>query len=472
MIILVTYFNKVIKFKQMGKRFVNSISFLVIGCLFVFTNCSDSNDDIVESKILESPIASAATNITSSSFTANWTRVYQADGYEIDVSKSENFGSFLTGYNAKLITGLNNEVLNLEKATNYYYRVRAVNSNSKSKNSGVIHAITLDENGSGPTTSLKSAATTFSVGTITRSAWVNSGGQHAEILKQEFNNLTSEYEMKMNVMYPSEGNYDFSAADAIVEFALANDMNVHGHALIWHNATPSWVENFSGTDAEFEAMVEDYITTTVTRYKGKVRSWDVVNEGINDSNGSLRQTVFSQKMGDDYISKCFKFARNADPDVLLFYNDYSVVSNETKQTAIFDLIDDMKTNNVPIDGVGFQMHIDYRSPSTSQMEAAIDKAVERDLKLHFSELDIRANPNGDQSSLTSDRAEAQKAKYKEVVKIYNSIPLDNKFAITVWGVRDNESWLIDFWGNPEWPLLFDASYNKKPAYYGYLEGLQ
>ena len=324
--------------------------------------------------------------------------------------------------------------------------------------------------GSGGTESLKAAATTFSVGTITRSSWVTSGGQHTNILKQEFNNLTSEYEMKMNIMYPSEGSYDFSAADAIVGFAQANDMNVHGHALIWHNATPSWVENFSGTDAEFEAMVKEYITTTLNRYKGKVRSWDVVNEALEDGSGHpLRNSVFKQKMGDDYIKKCFQFARDADPDVLLFYNDYNMASSPSKRAAMFALVDNLGDL---CDGVGAQMHISYNGPSASNIQAVADGTVSRGLKLHFAELDIRANPNGDQSSLTSQRSEEQKAKYKEVVEIYNSIPLDNKFALTVWGVRDNESWLIDFWGNPEWPLLFDSNYNKKPAYYGYLEGLQ
>lgn len=323
---------------------------------------------------------------------------------------------------------------------------------------------------SGGVESLKAAATTFAVGNITRSSWVTGGGKYVELLKNEFNSLTSEYEMKMNIMYPSQDSYDFSAADAIVGFAQANDMYVHGHALIWHNATPDWVENFAGTDAEFEAMVKEYITTTVTRYKGKVRSWDVVNEALEDGSGHpLRNSVFRQKMGDDYIKKCFQFARDADPNVLLFYNDYNMASSSTKRDAMFKLVDGLGDL---IDGVGGQMHISYDGPSSSQIQSFADGVVSRNLKLHFAELDIRANPDNSLTSLTDSRAEAQKAKYKEVVSIYNSIPSDSKFALTVWGVRDNESWLIDFWGNPDWPLLFDASYNKKPAYYGYLEGLQ
>jgi len=319
---------------------------------------------------------------------------------------------------------------------------------------------------------LKESATTFAVGMITRASYINGGGQHTEILKDEFSSVTSEYEMKMNIMYPSQGTYNFNAADAIVNFAVANNIHVHGHALIWHGATPDWVTNFSGTDAEFEAMVEDYITTTVTRYKGKVRSWDVVNEAIDDGSGNLlRNSVFRQKMGNDYIQKCFQWARNADPNAILFYNDYNIAISSSKRAAIFDLVDDL--GNL-IDGVGAQMHISYNEPLAHDIQAVVDGTVSRGLKLHFSELDIRTNPEQDANltSLSSTKANLQQVKYKEVVQIYNSIPLDNKFALTVWGLRDNESWLLNFLGVPDWPLLFDEDYNKKRAYQGFLEGLQ
>jgi endo-1,4-beta-xylanase len=323
-----------------------------------------------------------------------------------------------------------------------------------------------------PLETLKESATTFAVGMITRASSINEGGQHTQLLKDEFSSVTSEYEMKMNVMYPSQGTYNFNAADAILNFAVANNIYVHGHALIWHGATPDWVTNFSGTDAEFEAMVEEYITTTVTRYKGKIRSWDVVNEAIDDGSGNpLRNSVFRQKMGNDYIKKCFQWARNADPDAILFYNDYNIATSSSKRAAIFDLVDGL--GNL-IDGVGAQMHISFNNPLANDIQAVIDGTVARGLKLHFSELDIRTNTEQDATltSLSSAKATQQQAKYKEVVQIYNSIPLDNKFALTVWGLRDNESWLLNFWGVSDWPLLFDKDYNKKRAYQGFLEGLQ
>lgn len=315
---------------------------------------------------------------------------------------------------------------------------------------------------------LKDAADNFSIGMAVKSNLLD--GRHGEILEREFNNLTAEFEMKMNIMYPSQGNYDFTTADAIVDYGIANDMDIHGHTLIWHNATPDWVENFSGTDQEFEAMIKDYITTVLTRYTGKVRSWDVVNEAVEDGNNELRNSVFRRRMGDDYIEKCYQFARDADPNVLLFYNDYNITFDTGKQAAMFAIVDNLASNNL-IDGVGAQMHIAYNFPSASQIQSVVNGTVSRGLKMHFSELDVRANPANDITSLTNARAIAQQNKVREVVEIYNAIPDANKFALTVWGIRDNETWLIDFWGQPDWPLLYDSNFDEKKAYTGFLEGL-
>lgn len=315
---------------------------------------------------------------------------------------------------------------------------------------------------------LKDAADNFSIGMSVKSDRLD--GRHGEIFAREFNNLTAEFEMKMNIMYPSQGNYDFTAADAIVDYGIANNMNIHGHTLIWHVATPDWVENFSGTDEEFEAMIKDYITTVLTRYSGKVRSWDVVNEAVEDNSNELRNSVFRRRMGDNYIEKCYQFAREADPNVLLFYNDYNITFDAGKQAAMFAIVDNLSSKNL-IDGVGAQMHIAYNFPSAAQIQSVVNGTVSRGLKMHFSELDIRANPNNDITSLTDARATAQENKFREVVEIYDAIPDANKFALTVWGLRDSETWLIDFWGQPDWPLLYDDNFNAKKAYAGFLQGL-
>jgi endo-1,4-beta-xylanase len=320
-----------------------------------------------------------------------------------------------------------------------------------------------------PNTALKDAAS-FHVGMIVTSN--NLSGQKNDIILREFDNITAEYEMKMDKMYPSNGTYDFTAADKIVKYGNDNNLNVHGHALIWHGATPDWVKNFSGTDAQFETMVLDYITTVVTRYKGKVKSWDVVNEAIDDASGNaLRNSVFRQKMGPDYVKKCYQAARNADPNCKLIYNDYNIASSSGKKSAYFALVDVLKASNL-IDGCGEQMHISYKGPSASQIQSVVDGVVSRGLLMHFSELDIQANPDNDLTALSPDRAIAQQNKYAEVVKIFNAIPSANRYAITVWGLRDSESWLINFWGHIDWPLMYDDTYAMKKAHTGFLEGLK
>lgn len=453
---------------------INYVLFLLIALYVVSCSSDNGPKNPIEGPIIPVNKVAVSFDLTISPndpYVIQLNNTSQADG---DYTAVWDFGKG----GEKVPVGIGIEEVRYEETGTYTITLEATNTAGTATESKTIlvdnligvcpNAICGSPSGDG----LKGATETFSVGMITRSPYINAGGQHTQILMDEFNSLTSEYEMKMNVMYPSEGNYDFSAADAIVGFAQANGLDVHGHALIWHNATPTWVENFTGTDAEFEAMVENYISETLTRYKGKVRSWDVVNEALDDSSGHpLRNSVFRQKMGDDYVKKCFQFARNADPDVLLFYNDYNMAASTSKREAMFNLVDNLGDL---IDGVGAQMHISIDGPSAANIQAVADGTVSRGLKLHFSELDIRTNPEGDNNvtSLSNAKAEQQKAKFKEVVEIYNAIPIDNKFALTVWGLRDNESWLLDFWGVPDWPLMFDENYNKKQSYQGFIDALQ
>ncbi|MGQ1784270.1 MULTISPECIES: endo-1,4-beta-xylanase [unclassified Saccharicrinis] len=439
------------------------ILILIVGT-FLMSSCGSDEGD--ENPSLSSPLALNADDITETGFTAKWVGVNNAEGYILDISTNTDFSDFVQGYQAKKISGIEETVTDLTGATEYHYRVRAYNGSVESDNSNVIKTTT-----EVPTNvTLKEATSGFFIGTVVQANRLT--GDHDVVLKREFSSITAEYQMKMNIMYPNEGAYDWTESDAIVDYAFNNSFNLHGHALIWHNATPDWVVNYSGTDAEFETIVEDYIKTVVTRYKGKVTSWDVVNEAFEDGSGSYRNSVFYQRMGgDDYLKKCFQWAREADPDVLLFYNDYSMCSDQTKQDATFNMVDDFIANNVPIDGVGFQMHISYDWPQKDDIESATNRIVERGLKVHYSELDIRANPNNDLTSLTSSRALELKEKYKEVAALYNNIPTANQYALTIWGMKDNETWLINHYGHMDWPLLFDANFDKKEAYYGFLEGL-
>jgi endo-1,4-beta-xylanase len=458
---------------------------LVFASLFFFLNsCSKEDNEASNTLTLNAPIANAATDINNSGFKAKWNFVSNAKNYLLDVSTSDKFETFVPNYNSKSITDLNEMIVGLTAGTQYYYRVRAKADDKISGYSNVISAVTTGSSAipEDPTflkVKANKLANPFFVGVAVKANQLTTGSAYDIVLKNEFSSISAEYEMKMNPISTASGVYNWTAADKIVAYGNANGINVHGHALVWHNAVPDWLTNFAGTDAEFAAEVKKYITDVVTHYAGKVKSWDVVNEAADDSGNKMRNTIFLKRMGVNYIKDCFQWARDAanaagDTNLLLFYNDYATSSNTQKQDRVFTIVDDLKADNL-IDGLGFQMHNTYLSPTKAQIETDINRAVAKGLKIHVSELDMQVNQSNDITSFTNERRLAQKEKYKEMVKIYNALPKANKYALTVWGFKDNESWIpystdLNHVGN-DWPLLYDSNFAIKSAHTGFLEGL-
>ena len=460
------------------------IKFLLMLTSFVFFLNACSKDDSESPDVLETPIAIGPKDINDNGFKAKWYYVSNSKSYLLDVSTDENFASFLPNYNSKEVTDLNEVVTGLTGGTQYYYRVRAKNEAQISEYSNVISVVTTGSNNipEDPTflkVKANKLANPFFVGMAVKASQLTNGSGYDIILKNEFSSISAEYEMKMDQISIASGVYNWAVADKIVAYGNANGINVHGHALVWHNSVPQWLKDFSGTDAEFALEVKKYITDVVTHYAGKVKSWDVVNEDADDNGGNMRNTIFLQRMGPNYIKDCFQWARNAanaagDTSLLLFYNDYATSTNIPKQNRVFSIADDLKATNL-IDGLGFQMHNTYLSPTKVQIETDINRAVAKGLKIHISELDIQVNQFNDISTFTNERRLAQKDKYKEIVKIYNTLPAANKYALTVWGMKDNESWIpysteLNHIGN-DWPLLYDANFAIKSSHTGFLEGL-
>ena len=460
----------------------NKILLICTMILFSFTSCS--NEDEGMNNVLKISTANAATDVTNTSFRAKWNYVSLSKTYLLDVSLSPDFATFVPNYNSKVVADLNEIVTGLDGGTKYYYRVRAQNETQISDYSNIVSVVTsgksiIPEDPTFLKVKANKLVNPFFVGVAVKANQLTTGSAHDIVLKNEFSSISAEYEMKMDPISTGSGVYNWTAADKIVKYGNDNGINVHGHALVWHNAVPTWLKDYKGTDAQFALEVKKYITDVVTRYAGKVKSWDVVNEAVAD-NGTMRSTVFLTRMGPDYVKDCFKWAREAanaagDKNLLLFYNDYATSDNLPKQNQVYVIVDALKAASL-IDGVGFQMHNTYLSPTKAQIETDINKAVAKGLKIHISELDIAINPKGDVSSFTNERNLLQKAKYKEIVKIYNALPKANKYALTVWGFKDNESWIpfnsVDLnrpWN--DWPLLFDADFKIKSAHTGFLEGL-
>ncbi|WP_345950865.1 endo-1,4-beta-xylanase [Mucilaginibacter sp. PAMB04274] len=288
---------------------------------------------------------------------------------------------------------------------------------------------------------------------------------------KEYSSLTAENAMKTGSLHPQQNTYDWTDADYLVDFAKQNNKRIHGHTLVWYKSLPAWITNFQGDAAAWENLLKTHIQTIVTHFKGKVASWDVVNEAFEDD-GTLRNSIWLQKLGPDYIARSFQYAHEADPDALLFYNDYGHEYGPTKRTAILNLVNNLKTRGIPINGIGMQMHTRYNMTESNWL-TAITTAAQTGLKVHISELDIAMNPDDNQSlTLTPALAQTQAQKYAYIVKAYNAIPKTQQFGITTWNVSDADTWITGNYNRPDWPLPFDNNYNRKPAYQGILDGVK
>lgn len=304
------------------------------------------------------------------------------------------------------------------------------------------------------------------------------------VIKTHFSQLTAGNIMKMRYLHPGQDTFNFVQADDFLKFATENGKTLHGHALIWHAdyQVPAFMKTYQGDKAAWLAMLKTHVHTVAAHFAGKVVSWDVVNEALNDG-GGYRNSMFYQKTGPDYIEQAFIHARSADPVADLYYNDYNIESDASKLQTLTEMLDGFIARSVPISGVGFQMHIFMDNPSISTISAAFKKAVDRNLKVKITELDIPINNPfsaayraGDiKRELTNGLSLAQKKRYCEVVKAYmDTVPAHLRGGVTVWGVSDPGSWLIpELFKNAhaDWPLLFDAAYVAKPALRGVADGL-
>jgi endo-1,4-beta-xylanase len=297
-------------------------------------------------------------------------------------------------------------------------------------------------------------AAVYSSGLAGDPTYAGAAGRH-------FNTLTAEWEMKWDPVQKNPGVFDFSGGDAIVAFAEARGMRVKGHALVWHGATPKWVEALS--PPELRIAVEDHIRTVAGHYRGRVYAWDVVNEAIDDGVSGLRSTVFSRGLGPDYVAEAFRLARKADPEAQLVYNDYGAEGLNRKSDDVYALVKDLKTRGL-VDGVGLQMHISAAGfPAVAEIQANIQRLADLGLEVNISEMDVRVK---DVPGDTATKLARQRQVYRDVVAACVAVPRCE--AVTLWGFTDAHSWVDAFFGADD-PLVFDEQYRAKPAFFGMAE---
>ncbi len=287
-------------------------------------------------------------------------------------------------------------------------------------------------------------------------------GRYSGVLGRHFTYLTAEYEMKWDAIEHTRDSNDFRAGDDIVGYGQANGMRIKGHTLVWHGSVPPWVGSLSA--AELRVAFENHIRAVAEHFRGRVYAWDVVNEAVADDGSGLRDTVFRQKLGDQYIADAFRIARQADPQALLFYNDYGGEGLSQKSNRIYDLVQTLRAQGVPIDGVGLQMHITASNPpTTSSVASNMQRLAALGLSVTISEMDVRIRDLPAQTKL-----ETQKSVYHSIVGVCVAEPRCD--GITFWGFTDAHSWIDAQFGADD-PLLFDDQYGAKPAYYGVFDAL-
>ena len=309
--------------------------------------------------------------------------------------------------------------------------------------------------------------------------------QSKNIVTSEFNSITPENSLKWMFLQPFPNKFNFGAADKYVELGIKNNMHIVGHALVWHNQLADFMKT-TGSRSEFKKHVENHINTVVSRYKGKIDAWDVVNEAFNE-NGSLRPSVFKNQMGDNYIEDVFKLAETADPDADLIYNDYNLYK-PAKRVGVLKMVKKLQENGTKINAIGVQAHWRLNSPSLMEIEQIILDISDLGVEVMFTELDVTVLPNpwelvgaevtqnfskfeGDPKMDPYPKAlpksvEKQLAKrYEDIFKLF--VKHQDKISrVTFWGVMDKHSWLND-WpikGRTNYPLLFDRNYQPKKAY--------
>jgi endo-1,4-beta-xylanase len=279
--------------------------------------------------------------------------------------------------------------------------------------------------------------------------------RYAEILGREFSSLTAEDSMKWARLEPAPGVYNWAAADRLVEFAQRNGQQVYGHPLVWHASLPGWLTGHKLDRAEAGTLLRRHIHDEVTRYRGKVWAWDVVNEPLL-ANGELRHSVWRRALGPDYVADAFRWARAADPVVRLFINDFGIEAVNPKSDALYDLVRRLKARGVPIDGVGFQTHW-TTSPLPSSFVKNLRRFAALGLDVAITEADVRiVGPP------TGRKLKAQAAVYGQALRACLSVVRCVSF--TVWGFTDKYSWVPGVQADAGAACLFDEKFRAKPAY--------
>lgn len=297
------------------------------------------------------------------------------------------------------------------------------------------------------------------------------------IVSADFDNVTFDNALKNGSVVRPDGTFDYSHADALVKMCKARGLHIYGHNLCWYQQVSPYAYTLHGDSTAIEHFLKKYITTTITRYKNTIHAWDVVNEAI-DSMGELRVTgphrrgyfYWGQYLKKGYITRAFRYAHTADPQALLFYNDYNLEIYPAKLEGVIKLVEELKRQGVPINGIGTQMHISIYTPDKG-IDNMFRRLASTGLLIRISEMDIKVNPSNDPDFvMTKKLADEQAEKCRYVLQsFFKYVPAKQRYGITFWNLGTKDSWLTRGMHRKGSPALFDSSYHPKPMYYAVLD---
>jgi endo-1,4-beta-xylanase len=304
---------------------------------------------------------------------------------------------------------------------------------------------------------------------------------YTAILAEQFSAVTPGNEMKWGVVEPTRAVFDWSGADRLVRFAEQHGQLVRGHTLLWHNQLPDWlttgVANGTISNSQLMGLLEQHIFTEVGRYRGRIWQWDAANEFFTDSNpsGINPNDFWVSHLGPGIIPQAFRWAREADPHALLFYNDYNIAGEDgtnAKSDAVYAWLQQMLDQGVPIDGVGDQGHLDTRYGFPTQMTQDFQRYASLGLKVAITEADVRTFVDSPTTQVPTDHLAtfAQPYEFSQMLKACLAVP--ECISFTVWGFGDADSWVPGFFTGEGYATLYDVNLKPKPAFFDLQQDLQ
>jgi len=313
------------------------------------------------------------------------------------------------------------------------------------------------------------------VGTAVRPSLLFSETRYAATLGREFNMAEPENGMKWAALRPNRDTFDYTEGDQVVAFAEVHRMKVRGHTLVWGWSNPEWLASLQTSPAELSQLLQEHISHVAGHFRGKVFAWDVVNEAF-DERGNVKGSIWYDQPGIGlsgkgtlYIEQCFRWAHQADPQALLFYNDGGGETLNPKSDAVYEMVRDFRKRGVPLDGVGLQMHIFDLKPDVEGIRKNIARFAALGVQVHITELDVALPVSPDGIPIPTDLMK-QAAIYRQIA----SACLETRgcTAIQMWGFTDKWSWIGSASKHTKGAgMLFDRNYAPKPAYYAFAEAL-